>query len=65
MSIVSGNKIVYTKGFSVTNVETGQPVTPETLVMTGSTTKTFTTHALSMAEEEKMNINKLVSYYKI
>ncbi|WP_292376068.1 serine hydrolase [Methanosarcina sp. UBA411] len=45
VAIVSGNKIVYTKGFGVTNVETGQPVTLETLFIIGSTAKTFTTHA--------------------
>ncbi|HII91235.1 MAG TPA: beta-lactamase family protein [Methanosarcina sp.] len=49
--IVSGEKIVYSKGFGVANVEIGQPVTPETLFMIGSTTKPFTAYTLlPMAE---------------
>lgn len=65
VAIVSGDKIVYAKGFGVANVETGQPVTPETLFMIGSTTKPFTAYTLlSMAEEGKVDINKPVGYYK-
>lgn len=64
VAIVSGDKIVYAKGFGVANVETGQPVTPETLFMIGSTTKPFTAYTLlSMAEEGKVDINKSVGYY--
>ncbi|WP_292377407.1 serine hydrolase domain-containing protein [Methanosarcina sp. UBA289] len=64
VAIVSGDKIVYAKGFGVANVETGQPVTPETLFMIGSTTKQFTAYTLiSMAEEGKVDINKPVGYY--
>lgn len=64
VTIVSGDKIVYAKGFGVANVETGQPVTPETLFMIGSTTKQFTAYTLlSMAEEGKVDINKSVGYY--
>ncbi|HWQ48500.1 MAG TPA: serine hydrolase domain-containing protein [Methanosarcina sp.] len=61
VAIASGDKIVYAKGFGVANVETGQPVTPETLFMIGSTTKPFTAYTLlSTVEEGKVNINKPV-----
>jgi CubicO group peptidase (beta-lactamase class C family) len=64
VAIVSGDKIVYAKGFGVTNVKIGQLVTSETLFMIGSTTKAFTAYTLlSLAEEGKVDINKPVSNY--
>ena len=41
VAIVSGDKLIYAKGFGVANVETGAPVTPEMLFRLGSTTKMF------------------------
>jgi CubicO group peptidase (beta-lactamase class C family) len=64
VAIVSGDKIVYAKGFGVANVETRQPVTPETLFLIASTTKPFTAYTLlSLAEDGKLDINKTVGNY--
>jgi CubicO group peptidase (beta-lactamase class C family) len=64
VAIVSDNKIVYAKGFGLANVETGQPVTPETLFLIGSTTKALTAYTLlSLAEEGKVDIKKPVGNY--
>jgi len=39
VAIVSGNEIVYAKGFGVSDIETGQLVAPDTLFRVGSTSK--------------------------
>lgn len=43
VAVVSGGNIVYAQGFGVTGQYGGQPVTPDTLMMVGSVTKSFTT----------------------
>ncbi|HWQ19145.1 MAG TPA: serine hydrolase domain-containing protein [Methanotrichaceae archaeon] len=64
VAIISDNKVVYAKGFGVANVESGQPVTPETLFLIGSTTKAFTAYTvLSLAEGGKVDINKPAGNY--
>lgn len=47
VAIVSGNRIIFAKGFGAANVETGAPVTPDMLFRLGSTTKMFTAAALA------------------
>ena len=42
LAVISGGKVVYSKGFGVSNVETGEPVTPDMLFRIGSVTKMFT-----------------------
>ena len=42
MAIVSGDRIVNARGIGVANIETREPVTPETLFRIGSATKMFT-----------------------
>ncbi len=42
VAVVQGGQIVYAKGFGVRNVDTGRPVTPETIFRVGSTTKSMT-----------------------
>ena len=42
VSIVEKNKIVYAKGFGIKDLNTKQPVTPNTLFAIGSCTKAFT-----------------------
>lgn len=42
VAVVQGGEIVYAEGFGVRNVETGEPVTPETVFRVGSTTKSMT-----------------------
>ncbi len=49
IAVVQGGQIVYAKGFGVTKLGEQQPVTPDTLMMIGSTGKSLTT--LMMATE--------------
>src|SRR5437762_14113290 len=41
MAIVEGDRVVFSRGFGVANIETGEPVRPETLFRLASTTKMF------------------------
>ena len=55
----SGDRLAFAKGFGVSNVETGAPVTPDMLFRLGSTTKMFTAAALVMlAEEGKLKLDE-------
>lgn len=59
IGIVRGDGLIYAKGFGVANVETGAPVTPETLFRLGSTTKMFTGAALvTLASEGKLGLDQ-------
>src|SRR5437870_10003925 len=55
VAVVSGDRVIFAKGFGLANVETDAPVTPDTLFQIGSITKTFTAAAvLTLAEEGKL-----------
>ncbi len=47
VAVVSGDEIVFARGFGVSDVETGTPVTPDTLFRIGSTTKMYTAATLA------------------
>ena len=49
VALVVGDRVVWTKGFGVANVETGAPVAPDTLFQIGSVTKSFTAAPLMAA----------------
>jgi hypothetical protein len=42
VAVVSGGRVVFSKGFGVASVEAGGAITPDTLFRLGSTTKMFT-----------------------
>ncbi len=64
IAIVRGGRVVYQKGFGVTSVETGAPVTVETLFRISSNTKVFTATALLMlAEEARVKVSESVGTY--
>src|SRR5215510_12294558 len=64
VGVVSGDRLVFVKGFGVSNVETGAPVTPDMLFRIGSTTKMFTAAALvSLAEEGKLKLDEPIGKY--
>lgn len=64
VAVVVGDTVVWTRGFGVANVETGAPVTPDTLFQIGSVTKSFTAAAiLSAATEGALALDKPVSTY--
>lgn len=52
VAIVEKDKIVYSKGFGYSNLETKTPVTPNTLFAIGSCTKAFTASLLGILEKE-------------
>lgn len=64
IAIISGGSVVYQKGFGVTSVETGAPVTIETLFRISSNTKVFTAAALLMlADEGRVKLGEPVGTY--
>jgi CubicO group peptidase (beta-lactamase class C family) len=64
VAIISGDRVVFSKGFGTSNIETGAPVTADMLFRLGSTTKMFTAAALvSLAEEGKLDLNAPISRY--
>lgn len=59
VAIVSGDRVIYAKGFGTSNVETGAPMTPDMLFRIGSTTKMFTASALlTLADEGKIKLDE-------
>jgi CubicO group peptidase (beta-lactamase class C family) len=64
IAIVRNDKIVFAKGFGTANIETNQPVTPDTLFQIGSVTKTFTAlAATSFAAEGKLKLDAPIDIY--
>ena len=64
VAIVQGDRVAWARGVGVANVETGAPVTPDTLFQIGSITKTFTAAALlSAAVQGKVALDQPVSRY--
>jgi CubicO group peptidase (beta-lactamase class C family) len=58
IGIVQQGRLIYAKGFGTSNVETGAPVTPETLFRLGSTTKMLTAAAVAtFVAEGKLHFN--------
>jgi CubicO group peptidase (beta-lactamase class C family) len=52
MAIVEDGKVVYAQGFGVRDLVTEEPVTPETMMMIGSTTKSLTTMLMAQLVDE-------------
>ena len=52
VAVVQGDEIVYTGGFGARDPQSGEPVTPETRMMIGSTSKTMTTLAMAMLADQ-------------
>ena len=64
VAVVSGDRLVFAKGFGVANIETGAPVTPDTLFRIGSVTKMFTAAVLvTLAENKRMKLDESISKY--
>ena len=58
VAMVRGAQIIYAKGFGISNVETGTPVTPDMVFRVGSVTKMLTAAVLvSLAEEGKIALD--------
>jgi CubicO group peptidase (beta-lactamase class C family) len=54
VAIVKGDEILYANGFGVRQRGHADPVTPETLMMIGSTTKTMTTMLMAQLVDERL-----------
>jgi CubicO group peptidase (beta-lactamase class C family) len=64
VAVVSGDRVVFAKGFGVANVETGVPVTPDTVFHVGSVTKMMTAAAaVAQAEAGKVRLDAPVGSY--
>ena len=64
VGIVSGDRVVFSKGYGLANVETREPVRPEMLFRLGSTTKMFTAAALVLlAEQGAIDLTKPIGDY--
>jgi CubicO group peptidase (beta-lactamase class C family) len=64
VAVISGDKVIFAKGFGTTSVEGGSPVTSATLFRMGSTTKMFTAAAvLRLAEQGKVKTDAPVGTY--
>lgn len=61
VAIVSGERVIYTKAFGISNVDTGAPMTPDMLFRIGSITEMFTATALvTLAEEGKLKLDEAI-----
>ncbi len=64
VAVISGDKIVFARGFGTTSVEGGAAVTADTLFRMGSTTKMFTAAAvLALVESGKVRMSAPVGTY--
>jgi len=52
VAVVQDGQLVYSNGFGVQSNESGEPVTPETMMMIGSTTKSLTTILMAQLVDE-------------
>jgi CubicO group peptidase (beta-lactamase class C family) len=70
LAIVKDNKVIYLKAYGVKDLDSKEPVTPDTLFPIASCTKAFTTTAMAMlVDEGKMDwddpVRKHVDYFHL
>lgn len=64
VAVVVGDRVMFAKGFGVAEVETKQPVTPDTLFRIASTTKMLTATALvALAGQGKIKLDQPIGKY--
>jgi CubicO group peptidase (beta-lactamase class C family) len=64
VAVIVDDRLVFAKGFGVSNVETKTPVTPDTLFRIASTTKMLTAAALvALAEQGKIKLDEPIGKY--
>lgn len=62
--VISGDRVLFMKGFGTTSAEGGAPVMPDTLFRMGSTTKMFTATALlTLAEAGRIKLDAPIGNY--
>jgi len=64
VAVINGAEVVYARGFGVTSVEDGAPVTPHTLFCIGSTTKALTaTLIMRLVDAGTLDLDEPVTTY--
>lgn len=64
VAVMRKGKLVFARGYGMANLETGTPVTPESVFRIGSLTKQFTATAiLLLAEDSKLSVDDPVRKY--
>jgi CubicO group peptidase (beta-lactamase class C family) len=64
VGVVKGDNLIFAKGFGVSNIETGAPVTPDMLFRLASVTKMFTAAALvTLVEKGKLKLDEPIGKY--
>jgi len=64
VAVVIGDRVVFAKGFGVSDIETGTPVNPDTLFRIASTTKMLTAAAaIALAQQGKLELNAPIGKY--
>jgi len=64
VAVVIGDRVVFAKGFGVSDIETGTPVNPDTLFRIASTTKMLTAAAaVALAQQGKLELNAPIGKY--
>jgi CubicO group peptidase (beta-lactamase class C family) len=62
IAMLQDGEIVYSEGFGVRNMETGEPFTPQTQFRIGSTTKSMTSMLVAqLVDEDKLSWDSLVT----
>ncbi|GAB4041155.1 serine hydrolase domain-containing protein [Spirosoma gilvum] len=64
VGVVHGGKLIYAKGFGDADVETGAPITPETIFHVASISKEFTAYGIVLlAQEGKLSLDDDIRKY--
>ena len=64
VGVVHSGKLIYAKGFGDADVETGAPITPETIFHVASVSKEFTAYAIVLlAQEGKLSLDDDIHKY--
>jgi CubicO group peptidase (beta-lactamase class C family) len=62
--IMKGEKIIFSKGYGLADLQTKEKITPQTLFNTGSISKTFVSHVmLELAKEGKLSLQDSIARF--
>lgn len=62
--IMKGEKVIFSKGYGLADLQTKEKITPRTLFNTGSISKTFVSHTiLELANEGKLSLQDSIARY--
>ena len=66
VAVFTDHRVVWSKGYGVADVETGEPVTEKTLFIAGSVSKPVAVMgALRLVQEEKLSLDKDINTYLV